>query len=253
MRTSTLALIGPVLLLAACGKSAASPSAPKPSAVPSGAPGSAAPARPAPDGAALLAAMRQRLTKTQAIEVEVKASSKGNFYGGKRVEAERSSASASRMIWASPTRLRAQVLESTTPMLAGAVLVMTAPSQVRVKGGGALGIVPISMKPSDTRLMTNRNHLFTDNHPVAHLQRLTGPGATWRGIPALPAAPGASWVSIAGVKRLDAEVTEEVMALEPGTMRPAALAMMVGTRPVVTFTFTSFTWDATPPSNAFRL
>jgi hypothetical protein len=211
------------------------------------------PAAPAPDGPALLAKLRERLTRTTGVEVEIKASSSGTYYGGKRVSQERSSSSRSRMTWASPGKLRAQVLESTTPMLAGSVLVMTSPTQVRVKGSGALGLVPISMKPTDTRLITNRNHYFTDNHPIAHLKRLTAAGAVWEGVKALPIAPQASWVSISGVRRLDTELTRELLALDPSTLKPVAMAMMVAERPVVTFQFLRFSWDVAPPDTTFRL
>ncbi|MEB3330549.1 MAG: hypothetical protein VKQ33_15090 [Candidatus Sericytochromatia bacterium] len=259
MRGAVITLVGVSLLLAACGRSVANvrPLRPSPPPVASTAPGQPGqPGQPAaqlPDGPALLARLRERLARTTGVEVEVKASSSGSYYGGKRVAQERSSASRSRMTWVKTGKLRAQVLESSTPMLAGSVLVMTSPTQVRVKGAGALGLVPISMRPTDTRLITNRNHYFTDNHPIAHLQRLTAPGAVWEGVKALPVAPQASWVAISGVRRLDAELTRELLALDAGTLQPTAMAMMVAERPVVTFQFLRFSWDAAPPESTFRL
>jgi len=253
MRGAIVAITGLSLLLVACGSSGATPRPARPSLSPGASAAPGQPAAPAPDGPALLAKLRDRLARTSGIEVEVKASSSGSYYGGKRVAQERSSSSRSRMTWASPTRLRAQVLESTTAFLAGSVLVMSTPTQVRVKGGGALGLVPITMKASDTRLITNRNHYFTDNHPIAHLQRLTSSGAAWEGIKALPAAPKASWVSISGVRRLDTELTRELLAVDPATLQPVAMAMMVAERPVVTFQFLRFVWDATPPDSTFKL
>jgi hypothetical protein len=253
MRSAVVTLVGLSLLLAACGRSAANVRPVRPSQPPVGSAEPGQPAAPPPDGPALLAKLRERLARTTGVEVEVKASSSGSFYGGKRVAQERSSASRSRMTWVTSGKLRAQVLESTTPMLAGSVLVMTSPTQVRVKGSGALGLVPISMKPTDSRLITNRNHYFTDNHPIAHLQRLTASGAMWEGVKALPVAPQASWVAITGVRRLDTELTRELLALDAKSLQPVAMAMMVAERPVVTFQFLRFSWDATPPESTFRL
>lgn len=259
MRGLLVSALGLALFLGACGKSVASPRVPRASATPGGqpggSPGAVTPGLPptGPDGAALLGQLRARLARTQAIEVEVKASSSGRYYGGKRVEAERQSSSTSRMIWATPSRLQARVQESTTPMLAGAMLVMSTPGQVKVKGAGALGLVPVSMKVTDTRLLTNRNHAFTDNHPIAHLRRLTTPEVTWVRIAALPAAPQAHWVTVGQARRLDPEITAEVLALDPTTLSPVALAMLVDSRPVVTFTYSGFNWEATPSAATFKL
>lgn len=211
------------------------------------------PAGPLPDGAALLQAMRTKVGTTSGVDVEVKASSKGNFYGGKKVKELRSSSSRSRMIWAKPNKLRAQVLDSTTALMKGATLVMQGPSSIRVKAGGAFGLFPISMSASDSRLLTNRNHAFIDNHPIAHLQRLTTQGAEWRSIPPLPTAPQAAWVEITGVRRLDNLLSHELLAVDPQTLRPVAVAMYEQKQPVVTFQFSRFQWDVTPSAATFKL
>ncbi|MEB3198616.1 MAG: hypothetical protein VKP62_15575 [Candidatus Sericytochromatia bacterium] len=247
---------------AACGRLPGTKPEPLPSVspVPPGSPG--APSNPGaplpslgplPDGQALLKAVRAKVANTPGVDVEVKAASSGHYYGGKKVAELRSSSSRSRMLWGAPGKLRAQVLESTTPLLAGSTLVMLSPDQLKVKAGGALGLIPISMKSSDTRLMTNRNHYFTDNHPVAHLKRLTAEGASWKGVAPLPVAPSAAWVEISGVRRLDKDLTRELLALDPKTLQPKAMAMMEGDKSVVTFQFLKFLWDAVPNPNAFKL
>jgi hypothetical protein len=157
------------------------------------------------------------------------------------------------MIWAAPNKLRAQVLESTTALMKGATLVMQGPSQIRVKAGGAFGLFPISMTSTDSRLLTNRNHAFTDNHPIAHLQRLTAPGAEWRSVPPLATAPQAAWIEITGVRRLDGALSRELLALDPQTLRPVAVAMYEQEKPVVIFQFLSFQWDVTPSAATFKL
>jgi hypothetical protein len=263
-----LAMLVSIPLAGGCGRIAPSPSpissirpiAPVPSGLPQPAPGAPGlPGQPSlppalsPEGAALLQAMRNKVGSTSGVDVEVRASSRGTYYGGKKVNELRSSSSRSRMIWAKPNKLRAQVIDSTTALMKGAVLVMQGPSQIRVKAGGAFGLFPISMSAADTRLLTNRNHAFIDNHPIAHLQRLTAPGAEWRVVAPLPTAPQATWIEITGARRLDKGLTRELLALEAQTLKPMAVAMYEQEQAVVTFQFTRFQWDVTPNPATFKL
>lgn len=51
----------------------------------------------------------------------------------------------------------------------------------------------------------------------------------------------------------DAGITRELLALEPVTLAPAAIVMLEGARPVVTFRFTRFSWDPAVDAATFRL
>ena len=239
-----------LLSLWACGTNSGTPTGgvtPRP--VPTGIVGT--PGRPA-DGARLLADLRARMRVLNGLDVEMRASSSGFYYGGVKGTTQRSSASKTRMRWSAPTALRADVLESTTPFLAGATLLMTQANQVRVKAGNPLGLIPISMKPADSRLLTNRNHAFIDNHPVAHLRRLSAEGAVWTGLPPQTMAPGAEWVSISQVRRLDPDVSREYLALSPQNAAPVMLLMYEQNKAVVTFRFERFDWNPPSGKNVFR-
>ena len=209
--------------------------------------------RPALTGPALLSAFRAHVAGARSLESEFSANSCGYYLGGNRDSSEHASSGRTRLFWARPLRLRAQILESSTALLNGAALLTDDGGTVKIKAAGVLGFLPLSMTSGDTRLLTDRKHAFKNNHPMAHLQRLSGAAASWAVLPVPSPARDATAIDVTGVPRLDGEITREVLTVASSDLRPLSLAMYTGSRVVVLFRFESFAWNVPVRAASFTL
>ncbi|MBM3267004.1 MAG: hypothetical protein FJZ01_05075 [Candidatus Sericytochromatia bacterium] len=195
-----------------------------------------------------LQAARAALASATSLSGEFEAFSAGHFNGGKKEAALRKASSRSRVLWAAPERLRVEVQETATPFLTGAVLATADGSVLWAKGSGLLSLVPVRLVADDTRLATNRNHLFRDALPIAQLRRLTGKGANWK-----PGAGQPHVLTVTTVSRLDGEIDKETVTLDPATSRVTAIAAYVRGEKVTELRFIEQKWNPPIAGNPFRL
>jgi outer membrane lipoprotein-sorting protein len=224
---------------------------PEPSEAPIAPP---APTGAQPEGAQLLAGLRQAFLSCKGIEAEVTSYSEGHFKAGKRVSELRTNTSRSRLIWAKPNRMRGEVLETDNFLVSGARMLSTDGKTITVRAGGFLGILPITVSASDHLLASNRDHRFCDMTPNALLQWIMGPSAVWTVMgDGQVKGTRVKLVRVSAIKHLDGEITEERLAIEPGTFAVRNLAMYAGTKKVVDYTFLKFRWNPTVTADTFKL
>ena len=148
----------------------------------------------------------------------------------------------------------AVLLSAVTAHAAGKIVVTLDGKRVRVRAGGVLGLVPLTMDTTDDMLGSNRRHKFNEQTPDAISSRLLGPQATWTvvGQATLAGVP-CKLVEVAGVTRLDPEIEREVVAVDPSTAALRGVSMYVKGKRVVEVTFTKFKWNPKPAADAFAL
>jgi outer membrane lipoprotein-sorting protein len=223
-------------------------------------PGGAGPTGMAPngqgqaEGAQLLNGMRQTLNTCRGFDAEVRNYSEGHFKTGERVSELRKSTTQARLIWMKPSKLRAEVINTSNPLLVGAAMATTDGQNITARAKGILGLIPIHLTASDKKMSTNRNFSFNDNNPNSQLSRLTGPSAQWTvigqgnvsGVPV-------KLIAVDNVKRLDSEINREVVMVDPQTMGLRGLAMYTGNQKVVDIQFLKFKWNPSVQANTFSL
>jgi outer membrane lipoprotein-sorting protein len=242
--------------VAGCGHTSPSAPAPRPERPqPMPAPVASPPSAPgATDGAPLLAGLRQTFLACKGIEAEVTSYSEGRFKMGKPVSELRKNTSRSKLIWAKPSRMRGEIVETDNFLVSGARMVSTDGQTITVKAGGFLGFLPLKVKASDDMLASNRDHRFGDMTPNVLLSWIMGPEAVWtvigdsrvKGVPV-------KLVRVTNIKHLDAGIDEERIAIEPGTFAVRNLAMYDNGKKVVDYTFNKFRWNPAITSETFKL
>lgn len=269
MRRALLASLSGVLLLAGCGQiaqtSASLPrrgtGAPLGSAAPLGAvqagtqvqPG-ALTGNPQADGQMLLNGMRQTVAQITGFSAELKSYSEGNYKSGERKGELFKSTTRSKVTWAKPARLRAEVITATNPLLEGGALATPDGQNITARAKGLLSIIPIHLQASDPKLSNNRNYKFNDMNPNVLIGRLTGATAQWTVVgPGQIGTASVLWVSVAGVRHLDAEIQTELIAVDPQTYALNGVQMMAGNKRVVDMQLTNFQWNPTVSASMFQL
>lgn len=262
--TSLLALV----VLVGCGQN--SPSASKtprrtaPTAsrvgVPAAALGQASVPTAAPggdkvQGAQLLERMRRVLGETHGFEAEILAKTQGYWKQGEKGTELRKVSIGYKVVWAKPTKFRAEVFNAPTPLMEGAGLVTHDGRNITARSKGILGLIPIKLAANDPKLGNARNHTFDKYGPNNQIQRLTGPTAVWTVIGENQAANGTviKVVAIDNVPRLDPGIDRETLSLDPqSALMKSMTGWEKGTK-VVDYTFTKFGWNPKVTEDTFKL
>lgn len=221
-----------------------------------GAPVGGAQANPqaAAEGAQLLAGLRQTLTNARGFDAEVRNYSEGNYKMGEKVSELRKSTTQARLIWMKPAKLRAEVIQTSNALLEGAAMATTDGKNITARAKGVLGLFPIKLQASDAKMSTNRNVSFNDNNPDSQLKRLTSPTATWTVVGnGSVAGVAVKIIAVDNVKRLDREITREVVMLDPQTMGLRGLAMYTAQKKVVDIQFLKFKWNPSVKADTFSI
>lgn len=252
-----------LMFLAGCGASPTQPSSskePRQARLQEKLPrlGGAAPtgANPAAqaEGARLLAGVRQTFAQTNGFDATVRSYTQGHYKSGQKVSELRKSTTSARLIWVKPQKLRAEVITSTNALLEGAAMVTTDGRNITARAKGLLGLIPFKLTASDAKMSTNRNHSFVENNPNSHVARFTSPSAVWTvlGDVNVEGTP-CKLVAVDNVKRLDKEITREVLAIDPAIMGLRQVTMYAGDEKVVQHTFTKFKWNPSVTSKTFSI
>lgn len=206
------------------------------------------------EGAQLLAGLRQTFLACKGIEAEVTSYSEGRFKSGKPVSELRKNSSRTKLIWGKPNRMRGEIVETDNFLVSGARMASTDGKTITVRAGGVLGLVPLKLQATDPMLASNRDHHFDDMMPSALLTWIMGPQAVWT-VMGDGVVKGArvKLVRVTNIAHLDKGITEERIAVEPGTFVVRNLAMYEGDKKVVDYTFTRFRWNPTISSDTFKL
>lgn len=259
LRSTILVTAFALALLAGCGTTPASgtkptrpraqASGPIPAILPMPVPGEAT-----AEGAALLASLREAFEGCTGAEAEAKSYSEGSWKAGKKVNEVRKATYRTKMIWIKPKKIRGDILETDNFLVGGAKMVTLDGKRVKVRAGGVLGIVPLTLDTTDDMLSSNRRHKFSEQTPDAIVSRLLGAQATWTvvGQATLAGVP-CKLVEVGGVPRLDKEIDREVVAVDPAAQALRGVSMYVKGKRVVEVTFTKFRWNPKPAADAFEL
>lgn len=268
-RTKLIGAALAALMLAGCGGTPTAPKSKRPSAgssqlltgpgqVPGAVPGmpqpGMAPAAGNPEGAQLLQGMRNLLPTISGFDVQVRSYSQGHYKAGAKVEELRKSTTEARIIWARPMKLRAEVIQTTNPLLVGAAMATPDGQNITARAKGVLGLFPIKMAITDPKLGNNRNHKLTQNNPKALLERLTAPTATWTviGEQTVEGTP-CKLIQVDNVSRLDKEINRELVAIDPSNLALRKLVMYNGNTRLVDHTLVKFRWNPKVSSSSFNI
>lgn len=241
--SKAVVLVAAVATLAACGASpTAAPRAPRrtaPQAVPNLPLGQMAPQGADPTGGAALAAVRGAFSRATSISLSETLRVDGNVDMGEKKSTELHADMTLDVSWRKPNRMAITIVEARhAGMLTGAKLTSEDGSSVKAKAKGVLGLVPLSLSMTDSKLSNYRGHTLRDQLISAQLTRLTGPTAVWT-----PVAGMAHTFAVDGVRRLDAGIDREVVTLDPATLGLKSLTMYAAGRAVLVERFTRFTWN----------
>lgn len=209
---------------------------------------------PQADGLTLLNGLRQAFAQSQGFEAEVRTYSEGYYKNAERTGELRRSTTSAKITWAKPNRLRAEVITATNPLLEGGALATPDGKNITARAKGLLSIFPIKLSAGDAKLTNNRNHKFNDINPNSLVTRLTAPTAVWTVVSQgnIGGSP-VMWVSVDGVRRLDAEIQSELVAIEPQTFALRGTQMISKGRRVVDQSLTNFRWNPTITADMFAL
>jgi len=219
-----------------------------------GAPGLPGQAGAGPEGLQLLNATRNVLNQITGFDAQIKSYSQGHWKQGEKVEELRKATTEARIIWVKPLKLRAEVIQTTNPLLKGAAMATRDGQTITARAAGLLGLIPFKLQITDPKLGNNRNHRLPQNNPKTQMERLTSPTATWTvvGDQVVEGVP-CKMVQVDNIKRLDNEVTREVIAIDPQQMTLRKLAMFDGELKVADHTFSKFKWNPKVSSSSFNL
>ena len=171
-----------------------------------------------------------------------------------RVSELRKSTTEARLIWVKPNKFRAEVITATNPLLEGGAMATMDGQNITARAKGLLGLIPFKLNASDDKLSTNRNHTFTENNPNSHLARLTAANAVWTilGDSMVDRVP-VKMIAVDNVRRLDNQITREILAVEPRTLKLYGLTMYAGNKRVVDNKFLKFAWNPRVGTEKFSL
>lgn len=207
-----------------------------------------------PEGVALLNATRDVLSKITGFDAQIKSYSQGHFKSGEKVDELRKATTEARIIWVKPLKLRAEVIQTTNPLLVGAAMATNDGQNIVARAKGILGLIPFKMAISDPKLGNNRNHRLPQNNPKSQMERLTAPTAVWTvvGDQVVEGVP-CKMIQVDNIKRLDNEVNRELVAIDPAQMTLRKLVMYENTTRIVEHTFVKFKWNPKVSSSSFDL
>jgi hypothetical protein len=158
------------------------------------------------------------------------------------------------MIWQKPKKIRGDILETDNFLVGGAKMVTLDGKRVKVRAGGVLGLVPLTLDTADDLLGSNRRHKFNAQTPDAISSRLLGPQAIWTVVGrATVAGMHCKLVEASGVARLDPEIEREIIAVDPTNAALRGVSMYAKGKRVVEVTFTKFKWNPKPAADAFEI
>lgn len=261
LRATIAALTCSLACLAGCGaaptatkptRPRAQSSAPAPQILPM--PNPFAGGEAAGEGAALLTRLREAFDTCTGAEAEAKSYSEGHWKAGKKVAELRTATYRMKMLWVKPRKIRGEILETDNFLVGAAKMVTLDGKKVKVRAGGVLGLVPLTLDTTDDMLGSNRRHKFNQQTPDAISERLLGTQATWTVVgQATIAGTPCKLVEVSGVPKLDSEIEREVVAVDPaaGTLR--GVSMYAKGKKVTEVTFTKFRWNPKPAADAFEL
>lgn len=207
-----------------------------------------------PEGNQLLQVTRTTIAQITGFDAQVRSYSQGYYKQGEKGTELRKATTEARLIWVKPLKLRLEVIQTSNPLLVGAAMATSDGQNVTARAKGLLGLIPFKLQITDPKLGNNRNHRMPENNPKANIERLTAPTAVWTvlGEEAVEGVP-CKIVQVDGVKRLDKEVTREVIAVDPQTVTLRRLQMFTGQTKVVDHTFLKFKWNPKVSSSSFQL
>jgi hypothetical protein len=206
------------------------------------------------EGAQLLAAQRRLRQSVSTFEAIIRAYTQGYYKGGERTTELRHNSSEIKVQWASPKKLRIDMLQTNQPLAEGAKVVTHDLITCRLRAKGLLGLFPISLPATDPKLANNRNHRLPDVNPVAIVDRVIAPGAVWNVVgEAMMDGTPLRIVHVVGVKPLDAEVTREVLGIDPVSLAMRRLTIYSGETKVGDYVLRNFRWNPRLTSDVFEL
>lgn len=206
------------------------------------------------EGAFLLSGVRERVSTATSFGATVRSYSQGYYKEGKREAEMRQASSEMRLLWARPTRMRIEMVMTTVAIAEGALLVTLDSTNYRVRAKGLLGFIPLTLAASNAMLATNRNHPVNDEAPIAQMRRLTAPGAVWSVIGgAEVSGTPIRLVQVDNVKRLDQEITREIIGIDPQQMALRRVINYNGNTRVSEHVLTKFVWNTPTRTEQFTL
>ena len=205
-------------------------------------------------GLQLLNMLRQNYSRCSGVQADIKSYSQGHFKAGQHVDELRQGTTEATLLWSKPNKLRLTVVTSTNALLIGAAMATPDGQQITARAKGILGIFPLHFSPTEPRLSNNRNHPFTENNPKTQIERLTGANAVWTVVAdSNIEGTAVKLLSVDGVKRLDRDVTREVVAIDPAAGSLRGVVMYAGNTRVVDYHFMSFRWSPSITEDMFSL
>ena len=206
-------------------------------------------------GLQLLQRVRQQLDSVTGFEAEIMSRTQGHYKQGEKVAELRKVSVGYKIVWAKPSKFKAEVYNAPTPLMEGAGLVTTDGKNITARAKGLLGFLPIKLTAKEPKLGNARNHTFDRYCPNAQIQRLTGPQAVWTvvGQGQTPAGAPVTYVAIDGVPRLDNEITREIMGVEVNNAALRSLTGYAGQEKVTDYQFDKFRWNPKITSETFAM
>lgn len=262
MRTiwKTAALALAIGSLAACGQSpSTAPRSPRKASFErpqlqrqTALPGANTPA--AIEGERLKRSAVQAFQQATGFEAELQSYGQGYYKSGERGSELRKSSSRVKLTFAKPSKLRGEILQTTNPLLEGGKMATSDGENLTARAKGVLGLFPMSVKASDKKMSNNRNHSFKETLPDTLIARLTGPGSVWTVVGETTVeGVRVRMVDVANVRRLDKEVTREVLGIDPQTFQVRKISMFSGDTRVIDYTFKTFRWNPKVTASTFKL
>jgi outer membrane lipoprotein-sorting protein len=206
------------------------------------------------EGEFLLRGVRARTLGLNAMDANVQCYTQGYYNDGKRGSELRHTTSEIKMVWSKPTKLRIDMLKTNRAIAEGAQLVTVDGQTFRIRAKGLLGLIPFSLPASHPGLNSNRNHTITEEAPLAHLQRLTAAGAQWTVMSSsVISGTPVTLVEVTNIKHLDADITREVVGIDPQQMALRRLIMYAQNTRVSEHLITRVRLNGTVASSTFTL
>jgi hypothetical protein len=113
-------------------------------------------------------------SKINSTQVEMYTYAKGEYKDGKKTGNIRETFVKGKITTKNPGTIMINISDSDDPLAKGSSLLYPGSGKVKVKGGGFLGIIPVSFDLDDPKLSNSRNQRLTGLSE--HITRLTAPG-----------------------------------------------------------------------------
>ena len=196
----------------------------------------------------------QAFTRASGFEAEIQSYGEGRYKMGEKVSELRKSSSRTKLTFVKPCKIRGEIIETTNPLLEGGKMATADGENITARAKGILGLFPIRVKASEPKMRNNRNHHFKEGMPDTLIARLTGPGSVWTvvGETQVAGVP-VRMVEVAGVRRLDKELTRELLGIDPTTFQIRKVSMYAGETRVIDYTFKTFRWNPKVTASTFQL